>query len=329
MTPAQRRARKHFLALLRFVDRAASAERKRILAALNQAYGFATVAALEKALKSGSESAVMQAAGVGVLNRKLRSALVRTLVKTVEATGPLAAAELAVLLDTEINYPTFQARAIRWARGHAAKLVTGITSAQKSQLRKVINLHKKRGETDRQIAAIVKEHIGLDKRSSQALSGYQDRMAARVADGDITGARGAKLVQTYRRRLLAFRAESIGRTELINGVNQTQLNLWAEAAKRGILDDDELVKEWVGILRDGRICKHCYALHGQRRKIGEKFVAPTDGQAMDSPGKHTRCRCQQRLIRKGEAKEEMPPFVEPKKGRGLKPLIRPADKKAA
>jgi SPP1 gp7 family putative phage head morphogenesis protein len=83
------------------------------------------------------------------------------------------------------------------------------------------------------------------------------------------------------------RAEMVARTETMRAANEGQLQLWDQATEAGILTGDEK-KEWI-VTPDDRLCPICEPLDGEQTGLDDTFKV--DGDEIDGPPAHPRCRC--------------------------------------
>lgn len=83
------------------------------------------------------------------------------------------------------------------------------------------------------------------------------------------------------------RAEVIARTETMRASNEGQMQAWDQAADAGLLTGEES-KEWI-TTPDDRLCPVCEPMDGVTVKLSEEFNV--DGERMDGPPAHPRCRC--------------------------------------
>lgn len=83
------------------------------------------------------------------------------------------------------------------------------------------------------------------------------------------------------------RAEMVARTETMRAANEGQMQLWDQATEAGLLTGDEQ-KEWI-VTPDDRLCPICEPLDGEKAGLDETFKV--DGEEIDGPPAHPRCRC--------------------------------------
>lgn len=91
------------------------------------------------------------------------------------------------------------------------------------------------------------------------------------------------------------RAETIARTETMRAANQGQLEAWEQAVEAGLLTGNER-KEWI-VTPDDRLCPICEPMDGETADLDGDFNV--DGERIDAPPAHPRCRCTMGIAREG------------------------------
>jgi hypothetical protein len=134
--------------------------------------------------------------------------------------------------------------------------------------------------------------------SSKALS-YQLRdkrfdatiKAARASGGSIPMEKVDRMVEVYRKRTIAFNAETNARTATLDSFKAGQSASWEQAAAAGIVDRSRLMKTWVGVM-DSRERPEHVAMQGET----VHFDSPYSNGEMN-PGDSTyNCRCVSRVF---------------------------------
>lgn len=179
------------------------------------------------------------------------------------------------------------------------------------------------GLNPREQARNFRDSIGLTTRQWQAVDSYRAALlrvgvdpeaaqnalgrALRDGRGDKTVLAAARsgrqippekidwMVQRYAERFVKHRAEVIGRTEAMRAVNQGNEEAYRQAIADGVIQAEQLRREWRTRL-DGRERRTHEFLNGQTRNWGETWVTengvlryPGDPEA---PAKETiQCRC--------------------------------------
>ena len=116
------------------------------------------------------------------------------------------------------------------------------------------------------------------------------RRDATVRAGNLTADQISTMVDAYRRRMVAFNAETISRTAALDAQKNGQMLSWQEAVDKGWVDGDRLMQTWRGVGDDRERDMHV-AMEGVTVPFGEPFILP-DGQIQMTPGDtEYGCRC--------------------------------------
>lgn len=83
------------------------------------------------------------------------------------------------------------------------------------------------------------------------------------------------------------RADLIARTETMKASNAGQAAAWDQAVEEGVLTGEE-TQEWI-TTPDDRLCPICEPMDGKQAPLGGFF--DVDGDQVDGPPAHPRCRC--------------------------------------
>lgn len=245
-----------------------------------------------------------------------------------EAAAVLRAQEMAAVAGVQnIGWPEIRQRMLLWTRQRSADLVTNCLRSDQLVIRDLldrsIGANQTREQFVRELAEHLRRTIGLDRPRAAALRGFVAELEGRVAAGTLAPGRAGRLVDTYRRRLLRARAETIAQTEINVSMNNATHELWSEARARGQLAG--YVKAWLAVLRDGHTCRICYNAHGQRQPLDQPFRL-SNGRSVRVAHAHMKCRCQMTLEKADEPQRYKSPFVVPRRGQTLRPMI-PESKK--
>lgn len=164
--------------------------------------------------------------------------------------------------------------ALRWVREHAAAQVTGIAWDTTISIRHTIDrLFTGTGPTNVQAAAmLIRNSVGILPSHADALNRYWESMMK----AGVPLEKAAKNADTYYRRLLAWRAETIARTETIYASHAGLLAGWHAAVAEGRLGFD-VRKKWM-VTEDDRLCERCAPMDGKTAPIiGGRFVSTHKG----------------------------------------------------
>lgn len=297
--------------LERLRDRAEREIRPAWFAMLDWLMGRWSVARLEQALPRD----------LGLLYADIDRAVAAFVRET--ATVTVAAGEgIAELVSRAVKAPfTFESTAptaVEMLRADGLRLVRGITDEQRAAFTEAIASGMERGDNPRVTARALRGSLGLTQRQQQAVANYRraleqgsqnaldralrdrrfDRTVERAVAGDtpLTSPQIDRMVDRYRERYIAYRAEVVARTEALRAVHGAAEETYRQALVRGDLDPHEIQRKWLAA-RDRRTRDSHRAMDGQLRPIGEAFRSG-DGYALRHPGdpnapasETVQCRC--------------------------------------
>lgn len=289
--------------------------------------GWLDVADWLRSLPENSLQAIesrLNAGDVGGLIKEVESAALR-LAAEMEAAYTAGARAAANALDEQIadkliRYDATGYRAVTQARRNQLELVQGLTAEARETVRTVIIDGTRSGVNPRAMARDIQDTISLTPHQAQHVVNYRralergdwsnalgrelrdarsDRTLARLArdGGSLSEQQIDRMVARYRDNYIAFRAETVARTEAARNVHAGINEGYQQAIDRG--DVETLVKEWLPgpVTRNARSQHRASSLLEQRPKLHEPFVMP-DGTRMMYPGdpsgsaEHTaNCRC--------------------------------------
>jgi hypothetical protein len=130
--------------------------------------------------------------------------------------------------------------------------------------------------------------LGLTKRQVASLDKFEEGLEE---TGLVTGDEKDSMVDKFALALLLDRAGVISDDQVWKAANIGREFALGTAVGIGLLSP-KTVKIW-NTAGDERVCPICLSLSGQRRLIGEAFVAPYNGQIIPYPPVHVQCvyRC--------------------------------------
>lgn len=217
--------------------------------------------------------------------------------------------------DKLIRFDSTGSRAEQRARQNQYELVRDMTQGQRESIRAV--MADSTGRNPRDLARDIRSTIGLTPAQTQHVLNYRrqleqgqyaDAMARRLHDGrsdarlrrgdPLTPEQIERMTERYRANYIAYRAETIARTESARNVHEGLAEAYTQAIERGDIEAGELVKEWIPgpSTEDARPEHRSGDLLRQRPTMNEPFVL-SDGTRMMFPGsgadaEHTaNCRC--------------------------------------
>lgn len=176
------------------------------------------------------------------------------------------------------------------ARRRAREAARLMTKNSRQALFKTMQRLRREGFSDAFIRRNVRTFAGLNRQQTTAI---MNRMKAMRE----AGASPAQMERAARRlstRARQARARFSARQETKIGAEAGQDQAIRQALDNGEIED--VRQRWASI-RDKRRDPVCARLHGQVRKLGERFVDPVTGNSYAGPPEpHQTCRCGKHII---------------------------------
>lgn len=221
-----------------------------------------------------------------------------------------------VSLSFDPSYP----RAATIMRQNRLSLVSEFTEQQRQVTRRELVGALQRGDGMLDAARAFRNSIGLTSSQLDAVANYRrllesgdkqalnrtlrdarfDGSVARAArDNEPLGAEKInRMVERYRARTLAWRAETIARTETIKTLNQARQEALSQVVEQASIAPTNVSRTWRST-RDMRVRDTHAAMDGQQRGMREPFVSPSGARLMTpgdpslgAPGSEIiNCRC--------------------------------------
>jgi len=201
--------------------------------------------------------------------------------------GEAQLTELGKLLGTGIKFDLRSPEAEAWIKKYAGQEIKYIAAANKKAIQQIVLRGFEEGLSPQQQSRLIRQYIGLLPQHVIAVQKYRDTL------GDIDPALADRLEEKYRRKLLKWRADTIGLTEGHTAANEGNREANRGAVDRGIFLPDEWERYWM-ITRDKRTCPTCEGLSGARADLPDGDFEG-DGRG---PPLHQRCRCCEGLRKK-------------------------------
>lgn len=205
-------------------------------------------------------------------------------ITAVVASGQDTAEFLEEALSVFVSFDQTNTRAVNEMRDSRLRLIREITASQRDAIRETLVDGIRRGINPRQQAREFRNSIGLTQRQIQAVNSYRRALESgslaalrrqlrdRRFDGAIrrsirdreplTQEHIDRFVQRYSERLLAFRANTIARTEALRAVHQGSALMYQQAVEAGTLDADRLLRTWI-TAGDARVRDSHNGMNGQ------------------------------------------------------------------
>lgn len=247
-----------------------------------------TIGDIERAVRTGDPSGVLDRMAWTEANGIMSGEAKPLLQAAIERAGRLEMDHLKLHHSLGIDNPYVY----QWIENHTAELVTQITPQTQKAIQTVISDAFRLGDAPRKAAMPIRDLVGLTERDAKAVMNYWRTVAM---DGNRSAQLANDMADTYARKLLQARAESISRTETINASARGAQYSWKEAGNQGLLLSGSM-QEWIAAKDSPRTCEICLNLDGQRVPLGQPFYSSVNGAYYDGPTAHTRCRCGVALV---------------------------------
>ena len=328
MTPAERAAER----LLRWAASYEPAIRLALLDAWMRIQGDASTAALTRLLEANDVDGVLR-----LLFDSPAAAAAEIRVRNAYAAAVQALRERAVRqLVVRVVVPVADARLVALVRQWEDTAFRRVLADVRVGLREQVATELARGIGPRQVAVALKTQVGRvgltayderiiasyrtaleEGRFSDALQrALRDKRFDKSLTGELSPAQIEKMVEAYRRKLVALRAETFARTSAMSAANDATTQSWRDAVAQGTVAYEDVKRYWV-TAKDERLCPICEPIPSLNPDgVGLDDAFETDNGPMQNPPAHPNCRCSVflRLERSGITKRARPgtqPFVFP------------------
>ena len=208
-----------------------------------------------------------------------------------------------------VSFDVLNPTVIDAVRALDTKVVQGMSSDVRETVRAFTENGLRDGVSPRAIGRQIRDVVGLAPNQERAVanfrllleSGDRDALARKLRDkrfdrtlGKAFGGEGDGLtakqidgmVDAYRRKMLAFNANTQARTAALDSTKSAQRLSWLDAADKGIVDRDRLVRTWRGVKDDRERDEHL-AMEGETVPVDQPY---SNGEMV--PGESTyNCRC--------------------------------------
>lgn len=206
--------------------------------------------------------------------------------------------------------------AVRMLNAQRLDMIANFSSEQKELVRSILSRGIAEGTNPRAMAREIWSSLGLTPMQEQIVANYRmalesgqysDAMGRALADGrydrTLRGRRTPlsddqidSMVENYRGRWRAYRAETIARTQALSAMHEGSDELYRQAVASGELLDGELECTWSAAM-DARTRDSHRAMNGQRQPFGMPFISG-NGVSLRYPGdpnapakESVNCRC--------------------------------------
>lgn len=297
--------------------------RKKFLQAIVRARRSVDLQALARALEAEQLDLAVNLL-IGPPDGPLWNELAATFRQALTAAANLWAGSLVVdnVLAAHVALNLANPATLRYMRRTELELIRYISANTRAGIRQYLTDSLIAGRNPRdlipQLAGYVQPNgaraggiIGLTPRQAQAVSNYRKFLeelrpealeralrdkrfdstvrAALESGQQLDKAYIDKLVRRYEANYLAYRAETIARTESIKALAAGQQAVWLESIATKKIRKEQLIKRWI-TAEDERVRPAHAAMHGKEVPFDEPFVME-DGREVFGPPVDPNCRC--------------------------------------
>lgn len=232
------------------------------------------------------------------------------------AAGPEAAA-ISTVLRVRVIAPVMSTGLLQALQRFENGAFAAIQQEVRDGLRELVTRELSTGIGPRQAAVAIKQQLSIggltayderiitsfrtalqEGRYTDALrrairdKRYDRTLRKLIAGGKLSPQQIDAMTAAYRRKLVAFRADTFARTQAIQAANDASSASWRQAVEQGVVPAAQVRRYWV-VADDERLCKICEPMpdrHPTGVGLDEDFTLP-DGTPIYSPPAHPNCRC--------------------------------------
>ena len=286
-----------------------------ILKAFQRIRASFTDAQLQRLVASGgAERLIQQALGEAMLNRAY--APVRERVRSaVVDNARYFSRDVPKPARIDFVFNMLNPRVIDGITRLETRVMTTLSDAVRETVRAHIENGLRDGVNPREVARGIRGIIGLAPNQEEAVRNWRralegaegarspfayklrdKRFDASVRKGGLAPAQIEKMVDAYRRKMLAFHAETVSRTATLDALKLGQRLSWEDAVEQGIIDRNRLTRTWVGVMDERERDSHV-AMEGETVAFDEPY---SNGQIQPGSGEFN-CRCIERFSQRRAA----------------------------
>ncbi len=201
------------------------------------------------------------------------------------------ATQAALRFSLNLRDPGFY----RAVQEQGAKLVTEVSQSTQQAIRDTVSAAYRDGVHPYDFARTLREMVGLTERQQMAVLNYWKGLSAQ---GGRSAARVDAMTETYAKRLLRQRANTIARNETLKAANAARMEGYRQAMDAGLVERQTASVQFL-TSEDERVCPVCAPLDMTEVPWGQPF------QTMDGPffhpPIHVQCRCTVVLLPEGQS----------------------------
>lgn len=202
-----------------------------------------------------------------------------------------------------VGFDILSPKVIEGVRGLESRVITTLRENVRESVRAYVENGLRDGASPKAVARQIRSIIGLAPNQEEAVRNFRlalegngrnpldyklrdRRFDALIRKGDLSPEKIDRMVDAYRRKMLAFNANTNATTAALDAQKLAQRMAWQDAQAKGIVGAGDLVKVWRGVMDDRERDEHV-AMEGET----VPFDAPFSNGEM-TPGESTyNCRC--------------------------------------
>lgn len=292
----------------------------------------AQIAVIVKMLEAGDVDGALRAVGLDPLAFK---GFDQAITSAFDSGGSATVAGLPSLVESsglslKIGFDARNPRAEQWLKDHSSTMITSIMDDQRNAVRQFLQASLQTGANPKDAAIDLVGRVSADtgKREGGVIGltatqeAWARNYAQELAQGDagaltrtlrdkrfdasvktaiasgkpIPADLQAKMVQAYRNRALRYRGQTIGRTEAMTALHQSQQEAMQQAFDKGQVQQQHVRKIWHSA-EDDRVRETHRVLDGESTSFEGVFTSPS-GATLRFPGdplapgaETINCRC--------------------------------------
>lgn len=174
---------------------------------------------------------------------------------------------------------------LEWIKQSGGDKMRVESQTQREVVREIVSHGYAKGARPETIAENLKRVVGLTERQAQAVETRRQQALDETADEKFANG----VADDYAETQLAYRVETIARTENAAAREQGRQDSWLVARDEGDLPATAK-RRWVSFPSGPRLCEDCAALDDQIVGLDEQFQSDEYGE-VDVPPLHPSCRC--------------------------------------
>ncbi len=233
--------------------------------------------------------------------------------------GDRAAVAASESMGVRVRFRPMDERVVHMVRSNELRLIREITQEQEATIRQALTEGVRSGANPRAQARAFRDSIGLTRHQESAVRNYRrmleegsaeamsrelrdrrfDRTLQRAIRGEkpLTRQQIDRMEQRYRERFIRHRSETIARTEALAAVHEGDAEAMRQMVDDGMVDAEELVREWVPGPRTAHARDFHQSMRGQTRGLNEPFESGRGvklrfpGDPMAPVSERANCRC--------------------------------------